>query len=249
VQERVPSLDVPPSEGLASGWTRPAIAGQVPNHCWDHHLSRSIGTWVARPMTGPGHPRSRFICHREANGPSAGPGGKRQDAAATSLNPSAMEGSGSGVPPLMGLPINPSARDGTGGKRQDAAATSLNPSAKGGDFCTADFPVGRAVPRPNGSADGQWPGILEPWSGPSALDRPLVVHLGLQPRLGWSRAVGPSRNPFLQVLNPSFSVLSDHSVVDPQDSDPELNHKELRGLREELDFSGTCWSRLGARAG
>ena len=64
-------LDVPPSEGLASGGTRPAIAGQVPIHCGDRYLSRSKCTLVRLSSLRLFEPRQ--FRGGEAKWPSAGP--------------------------------------------------------------------------------------------------------------------------------------------------------------------------------
>ncbi len=45
--------------------------------------------------------------------------------------------------------------------------------------------------------------------------------------------------------NPFFSVLSELSVADPQDTEQESNHRGLKELREELDFNGVRVGRLG----
>jgi len=62
LQERVPP-DASPSEGgISNGGTRPAIAGQVPNYCRDHHLSQSNCTLVAvfPPSLGWSNSRSPY---------------------------------------------------------------------------------------------------------------------------------------------------------------------------------------------
>ena len=71
----IPPNASPSEGGTSNGGTHPAIAGLVPNHCGDHHLSHSKGTSVARvasqgrsksrpfstlkPKGGPQHPRYR----------------------------------------------------------------------------------------------------------------------------------------------------------------------------------------------
>ena len=42
------SVGCPSKGGTSNGGMRPAIAGQVPNHCRDHHLPRLQGTSVSR---------------------------------------------------------------------------------------------------------------------------------------------------------------------------------------------------------
>ena len=53
----------------------------------------------------------------------------------------------------------------------------------------------------------------------------------------WSRLGGSP--------NPAFSVLFVSSVVCFQERRQRSNHRELRGLREGLDFNGVYWSRVG----
>lgn len=47
--------------------------------------------------------------------------------------------------------------------------------------------------------------------------------------------------------NPYFSVFFGCSVVDPQDSEEQSNHRGLRELRESIHLNGGCVGRLGRR--
>ena len=49
--------------------------------------------------------------------------------------------------------------------------------------------------------------------------------------------------------NPFFSVSFVSSAVNPPDRGQESNHRELKGLREPVDFKGVRWNRLGGRKG
>ncbi len=60
----------------------------------------------------------------------------------------------------------------------------------------------------------------------------------------YQTAYGLDRCASAPALIPSFSVFSEPSAVDPQDNEPESNHRGLKALRESLDIDGICWSCL-----
>ena len=56
-----------------------------------------------------------------------------------------------------------------------------------------------------------------------------------------------ARRPSDSSLHPLFSVFSEHSAVHPLVREREIDHRELKELREPLYFNGVRVSRLGGR--